>query len=85
MTKNTDNNTDEATEEISDTLTPKELALLFGTTPKVVRKFLRSLTSERPGKGGRWVIQRSDLEALEARFENWNTRSATVLSIDDED
>lgn len=80
------NDNDTTTEETeTNSLTPKELALHLGSDPKTVRKFLRSLTTERPGKGGRWVIQRSDLEALEARFENWNTRSATVLSIDDED
>lgn len=82
----TDTNDTEVTEENEGaTLTPKELAIRFSTDPKTIRKFLRSLTAERPGKGGRWAIRTEDADALQARFDAWNTRSATVLSFDDED
>lgn len=65
------------------TLTPKELALELGTDPKTCRKFLRSLTSDRAGKGGRWVIDANDLDALKERFAAFNARKATILSLDD--
>lgn len=64
-------------------MTPKELAQELGTDPKTARKFLRSLTTDRAGKGGRWVIDPADLPALQERFANWNSRSTTTLSISD--
>ena len=79
----------EATEENEGatpaTLTPKELASRLNTDPKTIRKFLRSLASERPGKGGRWAIPTDMVPTLETKFADWNARSATVLSIDTED
>lgn len=80
MTKAHDNNTD--TEETKGGMTPKELANQFGTDPKTIRKFLRSIATERPGKGGRWTIPTEMIPELEERFAAWNTRSATVLSLD---
>lgn len=64
-------------------MTPKELATELGTDPKTTRKFLRSLTTDRAGKGGRWVIEDSDLPILKERFANWNSRSTTTLTIAD--
>lgn len=66
-------------------MTPKELAQELDSDPKQVRKFLRSLTTDRAGKGGRWVIEDSDLPMLKERFANWNSRSTTTLSISDLD
>lgn len=63
-------------------MTPKELAIELGTDPKTTRKFLRSLTTDRAGKGGRWVIDPADLPALKERFANWNSRTTTTLIID---
>lgn len=81
--KNTDKT--EATEAAA-TMTPKELAAVLNTDPKTIRKFLRSLSSERPGKGGRWAINRSDLDAITARFADWNSTKVTTLALtDDED
>lgn len=67
------------------TITPKELANELNTDPKTVRKFLRSLSSERPGKGGRWAIPTDMVEELADRFQAWNAKQATVLSIDEVD
>jgi hypothetical protein len=67
------------------TITPKELATELNTDPKTVRKFLRSLSSERPGKGGRWAIPTDMVEELTDRFQAWNAKQATVLSIDEVD
>ena len=78
-------NDDTTTDDTAETMTPKELANELGTDPKTVRKFLRSLSSERPGKGGRWAISTADLDAIKTRFENWNSTKATVFSIDEVD
>jgi hypothetical protein len=83
MTKNNDTDTNDEVSEKG--MTPKELANHFGTDPKTVRKFLRSIATERPGKGGRWTIPTEMLPELEERFAAWNTRSATVLSLDADD
>lgn len=63
-------------------MTPKELAIELGTDPKTARKFLRSLTTDRAGKGGRWIIDPADLDALKDRFANWNSRTTTTLILD---
>lgn len=61
-------------------LTPKELALRFGTTPKNLRKFLRSDAKgkglETPGKGSRWAIPANQAKALQKRFDAWNAAKA---------
>lgn len=75
----------EENEATPATITPKELANRLGTDPKTVRKFLRSLASERPGKGGRWAIPTEMIPDLETKFSEWNSRSATVLTLDAED
>lgn len=66
-------------------MTPKELAIELDTDAKTVRKFLRSLTTERAGKGGRWVIDADDLDTLKDRFAAYNSRRSTVLTIADFD
>lgn len=62
--------------QMPQTLTPKEVALRFGTSPKKLRKFLRSDAkakgAESPGKGSRWAIQASTLKTLQKRFDAWN-------------
>lgn len=82
--------TTEAT--VQGTITPKDFAELVGSDPKTVRRFLRSLTTARAEKGGRWEISTDDVPALTAR---WNERAkgttfamkaanAEVLADDDE-
>lgn len=75
MTKNND----------TKTITPKELAQELETDPKTVRKFLRSISSERPNKGGRWAIPTEMVPELKERFASFGSRGATVLTLDDED
>lgn len=63
------------TETTTDTfVSPKDLAEAWGTDPKSVRRFLRGLTPDRVGKGGRWEISTSDVEAL---TEAWNGKGQT--------
>ena len=83
MTARRNTETTEVTE--GETLTAKELATEFASDPKTIRKFLRSLSTERPGKGGRWAINRSDLPAVKARFDAFNSRKAVTLTLSDED
>lgn len=67
------------------TITPKEFAKRISADPKQVRKFMRSITPDRAGKGGRWEIQESQFDDLAARFaafEKRNTRTF-VPTIDD--
>jgi predicted transcriptional regulator len=61
------------------TLTPKEIALDWGTTGKTLRKFLRSdkaLGSLAPGKGGRWAIPANSLKSARKRFDAWKQAQA---------
>jgi hypothetical protein len=55
-------------------VSPKDLAEAWGTDPKSVRRFLRGLTTNRAGKGGRWEIATADVEAL---TEAWNSKGET--------
>ena len=66
-------------------MTPKELAAEFDTDPRTIRKFLRSLTTDRAGKGGRWEIDPADLDALRDRFDAFNARRTTTLIITTDD
>lgn len=54
------------------TLTPKEIALEWGTSAKTLRKFLRTIDSvESPGKGGRYAIAASKAKSLRKGFDAW--------------
>ena len=65
------------------TLSPKDLAEAWDSDPKTVRRFLRSLASDRPGKGGRWTIQEDDVPALTEAFEDWNSSRVTIFTFAD--
>lgn len=66
-------------------MTPKELALELDSDPKTIRKFLRSLTTERAGKGGRWIIDENDLDALRIAFDDFSSRRATIFELPETD
>lgn len=55
------------------TITPTELAEEIGTTPRTVRKFLRSEQGKgtKVGKGARWAIEKREVAALKKRFTKW--------------
>ena len=53
---------------MSAPITPTELAKLCNTDPKTMRRFMRSLTDERVGRGGRWEIDAADVDAIVAAF-----------------
>lgn len=60
-------------------LTAKEVASKLETTPKRLRKFLRSEVKSKggtigvdsPGKGGRWEIPAASVKGLQKRFNAW--------------
>ncbi len=58
------------------TLTPKEVALEFGTDARTLRKFLRSDAkakgTETPGKGSRWAIPATRMKSMRKGFDAWN-------------
>jgi hypothetical protein len=62
------------------TLTPKEVAAEFGTSPKRLRKFLRAEAreneTETPGKGGRWAIPAGTVKSMRKRFDSWAAEEA---------
>lgn len=62
-------------------MTPKAIANEFDTTPKAVRKFLRSITDDRPGKGGKWEVEVDDIDALRERFEASTNRTTVTIDL----
>lgn len=66
--------------QMAQTLTPKEIALELGVSPKTLRKFLREDVRgkglESPGKGKRWEIARRDLKGIKSRFAAWQEERA---------
>lgn len=51
------------------TITPAAFALMVGSDPKTIRRFLRSLTTNKAGKGGRWAIPLDAVDELKTRWE----------------
>ena len=52
------------------TINVRDLSEELDTSPRVARKFLRSITpvENQPGKGGRWNIEKRDLRSLKKKF-----------------
>jgi len=59
-------------------MTTAEVAAEFGTTPRELRKFLRSPegTDSKVGKGKRWGIEKRQLRSLRTRFDAWTAAKA---------
>ena len=43
---------------MAEMMTPKQLSTELGCDPKTLRRIMRSMTSEQPGSGARWEIER---------------------------
>jgi predicted transcriptional regulator len=62
--------------------TTAEVAEKFGTTPRTLRKFLRSdarangAADSLPGKGSRYAIEGKQLAPLKKRFGAWQVAQA---------
>lgn len=68
------------------TRTAKEVALQFETTPRNLRKFLRSKDglNTRVGKGNRWSIEAKDVRKLRKSFDAWEAAKAEKATEDAE-
>lgn len=66
------------------TLNTTELAEKFETTPRTLRKFLRSDARNRdaadtlPGKGSRYSIEAKQVAPLQKRFTKWTAEQAEM-------
>lgn len=65
--------------------TPSDLAAEIGISPKECRKFLRSITKDRAGKGGRWSIDGRTFDALVERYPIWKAGKVTEFVLENED
>jgi hypothetical protein len=70
---------------MTQTLSIKEVALKFDTTPRTLRKFMRrdaidnggEVGIDTPGKGKRYAIEAKSLRSLQTRFNAWVAANAT--------
>lgn len=62
-----------------------EIAIELDTTPKTLRRFMRStLTADSlPGKGSRYEVDPTMLPALKEKFEEFTTRTHRTITLDD--
>ncbi len=54
-------------------LTTAQAAEKLETTPRTLRKFLRSITpkDQQPGKGSRWELDAKKVQGMRKRFNEW--------------
>lgn len=60
------------------TISTADLAAALETTPRTLRKFLRSDASgiDSVGKGSRYAIEKREVRSLKGRFAKWETELA---------
>lgn len=63
-----------------ETYSAKDLAAEAGTDPKSFRRWLRSVTTDRANKGGRWVFTAEAKAALLEQYRNRNAAKATTAA-----
>lgn len=69
--------------EESTTISIKDLATRCNTSPKDFRRWLRSQTTNRAGKGGRWTFSPDNADELVERFNARKTKGTDPELIDD--
>lgn len=71
---------------MNNDITAKELALVAGTTPKAMRRFIRA-ADEGCGRGNRYAFSPAEAKAIIAAFRtaaaNRSTTAAPVRSLDE--
>lgn len=73
------------------TLSAKDVAARFDTTPRELRKFLRAdakknggtVGVDTPGKGGRYQFETRQLKSLQKRFNKWVLARTPVEEVTD--
>jgi DNA-binding IclR family transcriptional regulator len=68
---------DKMTAKSEGTISPNELAAEMGINPKSLRRFMRSLTDERAGRGNRWELTPETCEAIKTRYAEQNRQRVT--------
>lgn len=78
-----DNNRTEK-EMISMTLNTTQVAEKLETTPRELRKFLRSITEKdsQPGKGSRWSLEGREIPKLRKQFADWKAAQEAKVQED---
>lgn len=63
-------------------LSTAEVATALETTPRTLRKFLRSDASPiaSVGKGSRYAIEKKHLRSLKARFAKWESEAVAAAT-----
>jgi hypothetical protein len=75
-------------DEVMAQFTTTQVAEKFDTTPRTLRKFLRSDARARnaadslPGKGSRYGIEGKDLAQLKKRFTAWVEAQAAKVEVE---
>lgn len=71
---------------MAQALNVTELSEQLDTTPRIARKFLRSVTpvEEQPGKGGRWSIPKAKVRSLKKAFTDYQTEHMRPVAEDDD-
>ena len=89
MPDTTDTTTETEAEEAEapETFAPKDIAAELGIDAKSFRRWLRRQTSDRAGKGGRWVFDAEGKAALVAAYHKAEAEAAAEdePEVDDED
>ena len=68
-------NTNESNER---TITPAMIAEELHVSPKALRSFVRSITSNSAGKGGAWRFTADEATMIKDRYTNRATNRATA-------
>lgn len=65
------------------TLNTAQAAEKLDTTPRELRKFLRSITEKdsQPGKGSRWTLEAREVTKMRKQFNEW--KAAREIAPDD--
>lgn len=68
-------------------MTTAEIAADLNTTPRTLRKFLRSADSgfDSVGKGSRYAIEKKHMRSLTKRFNDWQAANAKPEATDEVD
>lgn len=69
------------------TLNTAQAAEKLDTTPRELRKFLRSITEKdsQPGKGSRWTLEARDVTKMRKQFNEWKLAREAAPEVDSPD
>jgi len=67
------------------TFTAKDLAAECGTDPKTFRRWLRSQTTDRANKGGRWLFTAESKAQFVEAYKARGTAKAVTATLPDSD